>query len=229
MLRDLNEISDGKIYDSNDMVRAACNDCEGCHACCEKMGSSIVLDPLDMWRLAAATGKCFEELMTDTIELHVVEGLILPNLKMAGSREQCVFLDEAGRCSIHALRPGLCRAFPLGRIYEEQRIRYFLQQEACRKPGRSKVKISKWLDEPEAKKNERFLLVWHQFRRFLEKRVGEECDEQKAKTINLFVLNLFFVTPYETEREFYGQFAKRMEQAENVLQFCPSEDDRNFP
>ena len=47
MLRDLQEISDGKIYGCNDMVRAACGDCAGCHACCEKMGTSIVLDPCD--------------------------------------------------------------------------------------------------------------------------------------------------------------------------------------
>ena len=49
MLRDLQEISDGKIYGCNDMVRAACGDCAGCHACCEKMGTSIVLDPCDIW------------------------------------------------------------------------------------------------------------------------------------------------------------------------------------
>lgn len=228
MLRDLNEISDGKIYDSNDMVRVACNDCEGCYACCEKMGSSILLDPLDVYRLTIATGKRFEELMEDVIGLHVEEGVILPNLKMLGGREQCSFLDEAGRCSIHEFRPGLCRVFPLGRIYEENRIRYFLQQEACQKKDRSKVKVSKWLDAPEPKKQEQFLLVWHEFRRFLEQRVGENCDEQAAKTINMFVLNLFFVTPYKAEMDFYEQFAKRMEQAGNVLQFCPAEDTGDF-
>lgn len=228
MLQDLNEISDGKIYDSNDMVRAACNDCEGCHACCEKMGASIVLDPLDMYRLTAATGKHFEELMADAIELHVVEGLILPNLKMVGSKEQCTFLDGAGRCSIHGFRPGLCRVFPLGRIYEKRRIRYFLQQDACRKPNRSKVKVGRWLDTPEPKQNEQFLLVWHEFRRFLEQRVGENCEEQAAKTINMFVLNLFFVTPYEADRNFYEQFTDRMEQAERVLQFCPAEETGDF-
>lgn len=57
MLRDLQEISDGKIYGCNDMVRAACGDCAGCHACCEKMGTSIVLDPCDIWRLTTVTGK----------------------------------------------------------------------------------------------------------------------------------------------------------------------------
>lgn len=216
MLQDLNEISDGKIYGKNDMVKAACNDCEGCHACCEGMGASIVLDPLDVWRMTAATGKQFEELLESHVELHVVDGLILPNLKMTGKEERCTFLNTEGRCSIHAFRPGLCRVFPLGRIYEEGQIRYFLQPEGCRKNNRSKVKVSKWLDTPEQKKNERFLLAWHGFRKNLERRLAEGCGGQEAKTLNLFVLKLFFVTPYETGKDFYVQFEERMAQARGV-------------
>ena len=177
MLRDLQEISDGKIYGCNDMVRAACGDCAGCHACCEKMGTSIVLDPCDIWRLTTVTGKNFEQLLADTIELQVVDGVILPNLRMDGEKEQCVFLNEQGRCRIHAMRPGLCRVFPLGRIYEESRIRYFLQMDACQKPGRSKVK--------------------------------DGIGEQEAKTINMFLLNLFFIKPYEPEQDFYEQYEER--------------------
>ena len=30
---DMSEISDGKLYTANDMVRADCHDCEGCSAC----------------------------------------------------------------------------------------------------------------------------------------------------------------------------------------------------
>ena len=30
----MEEISDGKLYTSNDLVKADCDDCEGCHACC---------------------------------------------------------------------------------------------------------------------------------------------------------------------------------------------------
>ena len=48
---DLKEISDGRLYSSGDMVRADCRDCEGCSECCRGMGSSIILDPMDVWRL----------------------------------------------------------------------------------------------------------------------------------------------------------------------------------
>ena len=103
MLReiDLSEISDGKLYTSNDLVKADCGDCEGCHACCTGMGSSIVLDPLDIVRICRGTGAAFETLLAGKIELNGVDGIILPNLKMAGAEDGCGFLTEEGRCGIH--------------------------------------------------------------------------------------------------------------------------------
>ena len=53
MLReiDLKEISDGKLYGPNDLVKAGCNDCAGCFSCCQGMGESVILDPLDIFHL----------------------------------------------------------------------------------------------------------------------------------------------------------------------------------
>lgn len=113
----LEEISDGRLYGKNDMVRTDCGGCRGCSSCCRGMGNSVILDPLDIYRLTVGLSCTFEELMTDKIELNVVDGVILPNLKMSVGDETCAFLDAAGRCSIHAQRPGVCRLFPLGRYY----------------------------------------------------------------------------------------------------------------
>lgn len=92
----LEDISDGKLYTANDLVKADCHDCEGCSACCRGM-ASIVLDPYDVWQLCMGLGKTFEGLMEEHIELQVVDGVILPKLKMAGEEESCTFLDENGR------------------------------------------------------------------------------------------------------------------------------------
>jgi hypothetical protein len=37
---DLAEISDGKLYGAEDMVKADCGDCEGCFACCQGFHSA---------------------------------------------------------------------------------------------------------------------------------------------------------------------------------------------
>ena len=62
---DLKDISDGKLYTANDMVRADCRGCQGCSDCCRGMGSSIVLDPLDTQRLCKGLNTDFAGLMED--------------------------------------------------------------------------------------------------------------------------------------------------------------------
>ena len=151
MLRNvsLEEISDGRLYGLNDMAKLGCNDCAGCSSCCRGMGNTIVLDPYDVWRLTGGLGVSLQQLLAGHLELNVVDGIILPNLKLAGDSEQCTFLNDAGRCSIHPYRPGICRLFPLGRYYEEDGFHYILQIHECEKPNRSKVKIRKWMDTPD--------------------------------------------------------------------------------
>lgn len=220
MLQDLNEISDGKIYGKNDLARLACGDCEGCSACCEEMGDTIILDPLDVYHLCLGTGKTFTELLETAVELHITDGVILPHLKMQGERESCYFLNEEGRCSIHTYRPGLCRVFPLGRIYDENCIRYFLLKEGCLKGNRSKIKISKWLDISDQRQNEEYLIVWHDFRKKMEGYLANTQDENMRKTVNMFVLHHFFIQEYETERSFYEQFSERLRRAKETLPYA---------
>ena len=93
----LDEISDGRLYGLNDMVKADCHGCQGCHKCCTGMGNSVILDPFDAWRLCAGTGKSLQDLLAEgRVELNVVDGCILPNLRMSGEEEACGFLNAGG-------------------------------------------------------------------------------------------------------------------------------------
>ena len=109
----LEEISDGKLYGSNDLVKADCGDCSGCSACCRGMGSSILLDPYDIMRLTKGLHMHFEQLLSGHLALNVVDYMILPNLKMSGGDERCSFLNDQGRCSIHPSVPASAVCFPL--------------------------------------------------------------------------------------------------------------------
>lgn len=208
----LEDISDGRTYGLNDMVKADTGNCEGCYQCCTGMGNSIVLDPYDVWLLKVRLQKRFQDLLDGgEIELNMVDGLILPNLRM-GERDRCSFLrpnlqtDEARgtdcaktaayRCGIYEFRPGLCRLFPLGRVYEGKEFQYFLQKDACKRTGRAKVKVKKWIDTGHIEENQRFILDWHGF-------IRETGDKMKAlkrsgrgdilNELAMYVLNEFYV------------------------------------
>ena len=213
---DLAEISDGKLYGAEDMVKADCGDCEGCSACCQGMGDSILLDPYDICRLSEGLGKSFEELMKEAVGLKMADGLILPYLKMTGEKEACSFLNSEGRCSIHTFRPGFCRLFPLGRLYENGSFRYFLQTGECRKEGRTKLKVKKWIGVPEFGRYEKFVADWHFFVRALQDRLTAKEDMEAAQKINLYVLEQFYFKGWEAQ-DFYGQFEKRLEEAGKAL------------
>ena len=189
---DMREISDGKLYSNNDMVKADCGDCKGCSACCQGMGESIVLDPYDVYRLTKGLNLSFEALLEDKIELNVFDGMILPNLKMSGASEACAFLNEEGRCSVHSIRPGICRLFPLGRVYEDGGFQYFLQIHECKNENRTKVKVKKWIDTPNLKQYEWFVKDWHNFIMKMEERANES-DEATAKQVSMFILQNFYI------------------------------------
>ena len=213
----LNEISDGKLYEADDLVEASCNGCKGQASCCHGMGNSIVLDPYDIHRLITGLNTTFSALLGNKIELSVIDGIILPNLKMVGASESCAFLNSDGKCTIHNSRPGICRIFPLGRYYEKHSFKYILQVNECVNASRSMTKISKWIDTQDIKKNEQFLIDWHYFLNDIEDIVTHTQYEHLIKNLNMFLLNGFYVKEYEADREFYAQFYDRLEKVKAAL------------
>lgn len=212
----LEEISDGKLYGSNDMVKADCQDCKGCCDCCKGMGDTVILDPLDVHRLSEYLGKTAERLLSEELELDVADGNILPHLRMTGPEERCVFLNQEGRCSVHAARPGICRLFPLGRFYENNSFQYFLQIYECKKQNRSKIKVKKWIDTPDVKKYEQFVNDWHYFLKDVQEALYKIEDTDVIKKLNIFVINRFYIKPYDTDA-FYLQFYERLKEGRDLL------------
>ena len=213
----IEEISDGRFYTSQDMVRADCHGCQGCASCCSGMGESLVLDPLDVWNLKKQLKKTFEELMQMAVDLNVVDGIILPNIRMTGEDEKCAFLNPEGRCSVHAFRPGICRLFPLGRIYEDGGFKYFLQVHECPEPNKSKVRVRQWIGIDHIKEYEAFVSAWHYFLKDIENLIQTAEDESQIRTLNMYLLRLFFVQDYDAHEDFYGQFYQRLEKVKSIF------------
>lgn len=213
----LDEISDGKRYSADELVEAGCNGCKGAAACCHGMGNSIILDPYDIYRLSSELGLTTQEMLANKIELNLVDGVILPNLKMMGESESCAFLNQDGRCSIHASRPGICRIFPLGRYYENHEFWYFLQKDECPNTSQTKIKISKWIDTPRQSEYEKFLVDWHYFLNDVENIIKTSKDETLVKNLNMCILNGFYLRSYDSGMDFYIQFYDRLKKISHII------------
>lgn len=207
----IDEISDGKRYTSADMVKVGCGDCAGCSSCCVHMEELITLDPYDVYRMREIP---FENLMQGHVELMVDRGMIIPALKMDSESGRCTFLNAEGRCSIHAIRPGICRLFPMGRVYEDGSFYYFLQKDECGYPNKAKVKLKKWLDTPDLGAYEKYICDWHYFLKDLQEKAAEESDEV-VKQLNMIILQMFYFAPYA--EGFYEDFYARLERMKREL------------
>lgn len=211
----MEEISDGRLYGLNDMVKVGCQDCAGCSKCCHDMVDTIILSPIDVYHLSKGLGKSFAKLLDREVKLNVVNGLVLPNLKMLEDRNCCGFLDDSGRCSIHSFRPDLCRLFPLGRVYENGDFKYFLQTGQCDR-ARTKVKVGKWIDTERLPENKNYILRWHDILARAEELLESSEDGELERSLNMTLLNSFYVAPYDCEEDFYPQFARRAEKMEEM-------------
>ncbi len=217
----IEDISDGRTYDANDMVKLGVEDCNGCHACCCGTGETLNLDPYDIYRLETGLNLDFRQLFAGHLELRVADGVIMPFLRMDKEltvthgelkvieKEACTFLNGNGRCSIHDHRPVICRLFPLGRLYEESGHKYILMENECHKERRIKIKIKKWLETPDFSKYDAYIDTWHGFITGITDRAAT-MPEEELKSINKAILENFYFTDYDVNRDFYGQFHERM-------------------
>ena len=109
MNKNLEEISDGKRYGLNDMVRAACNDCAGCSSCCEDMGESIILDPLDIYELTKNLNTCIgfstrcAQVLTDAY-----------TAKSENDRQKCLSVFKGEKMQYSQLSAGNLPCFSIG-------------------------------------------------------------------------------------------------------------------
>lgn len=210
---DIDEISDGRRYRSGDMVKIGCSDCRGCSECCRMVEDTIILDPYDIYELAKGLGAGFDELLTagsvPPVALGMADGLLLPHLNIDRAVGACRFLKDDGRCGIHAFRPGFCRLYPLGRIYENGTFSYFLQINECPYPNKTKVKIRKWLNIDNLPAYEAFVLEWHDILAEARKETAAITSQSEAAKYMTAFLKKFYQDPYDPSLSFYDQFNER--------------------
>ena len=211
----LNEISDGKLYDIEDMVKADTCGCNGCSDCCNDVGDLVVLTPFDIYEMTTYLNTDFDKLLGDKILLRENNKITLPYLKMQDENKNCSFLDKNGRCTIHSKRPNICRLFPLGRAYQDNDFKYFLQVDNCPKDELKDVKVSQWINIENYNENKKFILEWYKFIKALTFRLKFVRDEDEIENINQILLDSFYRV--KIDNDFYKSFEELLPKVKNKL------------
>lgn len=209
---DINDISDGRLFTHNDLAPIGTKGCVNCTECCKVTDDTIHLDPYDIYHIEKALSMSFQELLKKgIIGIIVVDGVITLYLTKNDESSSCVFLNNKGRCDIHSDRPGFCRLFPLGRIYDDEgSFDYFIQIHECPVANKDNVKISEWLGIDNIDAYESFIIKWHDLRANISDFVLESEDKEMINMINMKMLNTFFAKDFDTNIDFYTQINERL-------------------
>lgn len=216
-IRTLEEISDGKLYDIEDMVKADTKGCNGCSACCHNVGDLVMLTPFDVYEMVSHLDQSFDDLLVDCLTLREQNKIMLPYLKMQDTTMRCSFLNEENRCKIHSYRPNICRLFPLGRVYEQDNFKYFLQVNSCPKPNLQEVQVKEWIGIDNYPENKTFILAWHQLIKALTFRLKFVYDAAERKAINNYLHDTFYRITLNEGEDFYKAFMRILPEAKSHL------------
>ena len=80
------------------------------------------------------------------------------------------------------------------------------------------MKVKKWLDEPELKRQEAYISRWHYFLKDIQGRLDEKNDDGLRRQVSLYILQKFYMEAFPADGDFYALFESRVEEAVHYLE-----------
>ena len=78
------------------------------------------------------------------------------------------------------------------------------------KTRKAKIKVRKWIDEPDFSRHEQFVSDWHYYLKPLQNYAMTSEDSEKIKALSIQILQTFYLLPYIEDVDFYEQFYQRL-------------------
>jgi len=196
--------------------------CQLCGNCCRNVTDSIMLEPMDAYRLARYLRERGEP-VTGTEDVlaqyahaaWLADSLPIFLLNTAGPLNTCVFL-KAGRCSVYEARPRVCRLYPFtvapgsrGRDFQ-----YFLCTEKPHHFADGMVTVKDWLSQNFSRDARQFVKADYEVLPILGRDI-RTMGEARFKEI-LFQFLFYRYYNYDLEKPFLPQFISNTEKLKKM-------------
>ena len=207
----------------DDILPFSCTHCGGCCVPQEE----ILISPLDLFRLAKELGLTAEQFMDQYAECYIGESSRMPIVRVApkGETRRCPLLKN-NKCSVHAVKPSVCRLYPLGRSLhyewdeqekpdmEKSEVIYFHSGCFCGSQSGHQT-VREWLEEFHLLEDESFFIRWSQVvaetSRFLRK-LEKMVKRQDVMSMAWDMVCVILYTQYDIGKEFLTQFDRNVEE-----------------
>lgn len=193
--------------------------CKACGRCCQNRGD-ITLVPFDVFRLAGYFGRTPAEIIKRYCDRFEGENSRMPlvALRMEPPKRACPFLRNK-RCSVHKAKPGVCRMYPLARIYDlESTAKFYQIQTSCSHDPNS-LTVREWIADFADDDNEWAGRLWNDtmlpLSAALQPKSSSLSLQQRDEMMGVIFQQLYL--HYDTTMEFAPQLAENSETLRHVL------------
>ena len=190
--------------------------CQKCAKCCRELEDSLMLEPLDVFRLTQYMMKTdtgiegAEDVLGRYAHPNTLNGYPIFQVNTIGADHTCVFLKE-GRCSVYDARPMVCRMYPFGVAPGERgkAFNYYLSTERGHHFGNGSVRVKDWFSDNLSRDAKDFYKEEYKVLPVLGrtiKRIGEKGFARIA-----FQLLYYLYYGYDYDKPFVPQYSRNME------------------
>ena len=192
--------------------------CQNCGKCCKRVANSVMVESLDLYRLA----EFFKVEMSEAAEHYTKPvpigwGAPVLMLKTTPPEDTCIFLKD-GKCSVYPKRPRACRLYPLS-VGPDENLKDFLifnvSGEQQHFQGRW-YRAQAWVDD-NFQAVDRFFIQ-------TEYRAMRECGQIMRRIPRnheddvLFQMLRWRYIQYEMDQSFLTQYIHNMQMLKNELE-----------
>ena len=226
-----------EIIENFDQYRIGLDDifafkCRSCGKCCRNR-EDILLNARDIYNIATALNLTHEEVIDKYCETYIGRDSRIPvvRLKPKGVNRACPLL-VGDRCSVHSLKPYICRIFPLGRVMASEsapkdiglgrpnEIEYIFNPVTCASLKRKQT-VRDWLERFGILIEDDFFIKWNQTAFSLiaaiKKYDGQPNITPKTLDMMWSAIHMSLYIHYDTQKEFYPQFEANAERILGVF------------
>jgi Fe-S-cluster containining protein len=161
----LDNLLKAKLVSPDDTVQFRCT---RCGSCCRRVKDGVVLESLDIYRLAKLLRQSINpDYGTDDVILEYAHIAMLAKslypiflLNTTSENDSCVFLKN-GRCSVQDAKPRACRLYPFSATPNDNRdgYEYYIVSQKPHHFKGSFVRVGDWIDENFTAEEREFVLL----------------------------------------------------------------------
>ena len=194
--------------------------CKACGKCCKKR-TDLILTPYDIFRIAGYLGRSALEILARYCEVYEGRQSHIPIVRVLPVPPSltCPFLRN-NKCSVNEKKPGVCRVYPLARIYKNDSdgSRYYLNGASCKHEPKT-ITVKEWIGDFASEEAEQVGKVWSE----IIHNVHHTIQSQKLKELPEVWKRVFdsmfdaFYAKYDIQQPFIPQLERNYEELKKIM------------